>query len=250
MPATVCNLFARLLAPLMSVFLCTACIGLETLQTELPKIKGELNFLHDSPINACAKKDTVYLDLQTEKVQDYTHVKKKYQFFIPLIFFNHSTVKVDVSLGKTSLKVPLDYFYGNAFQVEAKRNACFAVVPQKSAGKNAYRLQVKIDSVTVNAPYFRKKNYIYIFFGVLSLISEEGRAANTHLYATISLFKGDELIAMRRMSSHKQLLYLQSNGINFDERREDFMNNMTESFGLALKETMEAAVLLVNTELH
>jgi len=233
---------------LFAIMLFSSCSGLKELQTSFRQFGGNLEYIHDSHINGCPKKDSVVIMMHDYLLDGKTTVRKGSMLILPFLFFNYFEQNYWVTLGQEALNSRYDDFFIANLAEECQRNGCFHLTGMIS-NDSTYTLEIGVDTCYTRAKYKRFSSFVYFGYGYESLNDEYGKTPKTTLKVSAVLRKAGNVIFRQQYVSENSI----SPGIESRQGKNDprgiLIRSMTGSLSLSTKQCIEEIVTDINKAL-
>lgn len=240
----------RFIIFIFSIIFLASCSESKMLQSSLSKYKVPINYLYDSKVNNCIKKDTIFINGLSKLNFDLTtNVTKLNQKVIPLLIYNYSEINLNVKLGQSSIDQQFSDFFINSFIAESQRSGCF-ISNKQLANKGQYSLDISIDSCKTTSVYQRKNTVIFLLFAYTMSFQELGFPSKTILNVNINLRKDDKIVFTKNYKIDRQQPFVFGRTNNTEKLRSDFTTNMVESLSLTTKQCIENIINDLNEYLN
>jgi len=239
--------FIKIIAALI---LLASCSESKMLENSLSNYDASIDYLHDSKINNCIKKDTIFINsLSKLNLDTFTSVSKINKIFLPFIIYNYDKINMRVKLGQSSIEQPYSTFFVNSLISESNRSACF-VTKKDKPDINQYSLEISIDSCKTVSVYQRRTIVIYYFVGYIKGFQELGFPAKTNLNVNIILRKHDKIVITKNYNIDWVQPFEFGWSRDIEKARSNFTTNMAESLSLSTKKCIENIIKDLNEYLN
>jgi hypothetical protein len=238
----------------MLVVLFTSCRTGKSMQREIQAIRSNLYYELTTPEYLEEIADTIYLNfIDYSNIDYYTTVKKAGTILVPLLFFNYSWQKFNVTLGEGSLTQTYREFLTEALLAESNSSACFNLRDNaaNTAPDSAYRLNVKILHNRTSSAIEMDNVLVFMYLGDNSTFSFHIEnytviPAVTDLRINVRLTKGEDCLLEKNYPVHHKLNYAGEKWTDSFLANKVCVNTMTESLSVATKKIVEN----ITEELH
>ncbi len=231
----------RLISIFITAFFAISCSETNMLQKSLLNLKAPAAYLHDSRIVNCNKTDSVSIIFNNKPLKSLTKVSRLKGIILPLIVFNYFETNMKVELGQNSIEENYNDFFINSLVDESRRTGCFGISDSIATHSN-YSLEITIDTCKTFSRYQSTRTILFLFFAYSMSFNERGFPAETNLYVTVKLKKGNDLVSEKSYAINKTQPFLPAQNLSIDKLREEFNTNMVESLSLSSKECIEAII--------
>ncbi|GAT62729.1 hypothetical protein [Paludibacter jiangxiensis] len=233
---------------LFAIMLFSSCSGLKELQTSFRQFGGNLEYIHDSHINGCPKKDSVVIMMHDYLLDGKTTVRKGSMLILPFLFFNYFEQNYWVTLGQEALNSRYDDFFNASLTEECQRNGCFHLTGMIS-NDSTYTLEIGVDTCYTRAKYKRFSSFVYFGYGYESLNDEYGKTPKTTLKVSAVLRKAGNVIFRKQYVSENSISPGIESGQGKNDPRGILIRSMTGSLSLSTKQCIEEIVTDINKAL-
>jgi hypothetical protein len=233
---------------LFAIMLCSSCSGLKELQTSFRQFGGNLEYIHDSRINGCQKKDSVVIMMHDYLLDGKTTVRKGSMLILPFLLFNYFEQNYWVTLGQEALNSRYDDFFNASLTEECHRNGCFNLAGIIS-NDSTYTLEIGVDTCYTKAKYKRFSSFVYFGYGYSSFNDEYGKTPKTTLKVSAVLRKAGNVIFQKQYVSENSISPGIESGQGKNDPRGILIRSMTGSLSLSTKQCIEEIVTDINKAL-
>ena len=154
-----------------------------------------------------------------------------------------------VKLGQNSIQQQYNDFFTTSFIDESKRTGNFAITNNQS-NDSIYTLDISIDTCITNSKYQKSSTIIFLFFAYSMSYLEMGFPAETNLYMSTTLKKGNSIISEKKYSIKRTQPFLQSRNADVNKLQSEFIANMVESLSLSTKQCIGEMIADINHSLR
>ncbi|KAA6333336.1 hypothetical protein EZS27_018233 [termite gut metagenome] len=237
----------RIISVLTLIILFTSCRTGKNMQREIQAIRSNLYYELSTPEYLEEIADTIYLNfIDYSNIDYYTTVKKAKTIIVPLVIFNYSWEKFNVTLGEGSLTQTYREFLTEALLVESNSSTCFTLRDNVAnmAPDSAYIFNVKILHNRTSSAIKLNNMLVFLCLGDYSdfIFNFENYTvipAITDLRINVRLTKGKDCLLEKNYFAYHKSNYTRGKSKDSFLANEICINNMTESLSVATKKIVE-----------
>jgi hypothetical protein len=224
-----------------------SCQSSKMVLREMQDLRSELYYDLTTPVYLGEVDNTIYLNfIDYSNINYFTTVEKNGLTIIPLLFYNYSKEKFEITLGEHSLIQPYRDFLMDALLAECNRSACFNLKDNSAAAApdSALVLDVKINRNKTNCRMELTNSIIFIPLGNngFDLSFSNQKVANravSDLEITVRLIQRATCLWEKTYQANQELDYSRSGLVNSSHAYEICLDRLADNLSLTTKEVVE-----------
>jgi hypothetical protein len=226
-----------------------SCSESKYLQKGLSRFPQPLGYELNSPTALNPKTDSLIVTYRGFPMDSLTTVHREKSLILPFLFFNYLNFKYHVKLGANLMEQDFNDFFFEALLDESQRSGQFALCYDSTRRKDAYCMEVSLDTCDVSSFYEEEQWVIYYIYGYVFSYNEAAWPSTANIACKIKLSKGEQLLKDTTISVSKKLVFPGGGNQNRSEMLNLLAGNMVESLCQSTQRCLANVVQEVNATL-
>lgn len=194
-----------LLLPLLIAMV--SCSETKSLTKGLIAHPQSLGYSFNTPIDSSAKMDSVIVTFTGLQLDSLTTVRREKALVLPFFFINITEFKYRFTLGANLLNEDYNEFFFNALLDESARSGAFALCYDSTRSKDAYRLDVTLDTCVTDTHLRQNSFTLFYVYGYFTTYSESSFPARSRVACRLRLSKGEQLLKDTTVNVSSMLVF-------------------------------------------